>query len=95
MPPRQILPPGAWPLRRYNNEQVDSRPDWFCWSEVCPGVVHNRSDQKREDPPDLEDLKALRKEFDELEANLRASRKAATKGRTARKEAKATEKLGW
>lgn len=62
-------------------------------SEVI--LAHNRSDQKREDPPDLEDLKALRKEFDVLEASLRASHKAATKDRTARKEAKTTEKVGW
>lgn len=62
-------------------------------SEVI--LAHNRSDQQRENPPDLKDLTAVRKEFDELETNLRASRKAATKGRAARKEAKTTEKVGW
>ena len=58
-------------------------------------MAYNRSDQKREDPPDLEDLKALRKEFDLLEAGLRASRATAIKDRTARKQAKAAQKLGW
>jgi hypothetical protein len=62
-------------------------------SEVI--LAHNRSDQQRENPPDLKDLSALRKEFDELEANLRAARKAATKGRADRKKAKTTEQLGW
>jgi hypothetical protein len=58
-------------------------------------LAHNRSDQQREDPPDLKDLTAIRKEFDELEANLRASRKVATKGRATRNEAKTIEKVGW
>ena len=62
-------------------------------SEVI--LAHNRSDQQRENPPDLKVLTTIRKEFDELEANLRASRKAATKGRAARKEAKTSEKVGW
>jgi hypothetical protein len=62
-------------------------------SEVI--LAHNRSDQHREDPADLKDLSALRKEFDQLEVNLRISRKAATKSRAARKEAKTTEKVGW
>ena|ERR1700730_9771827 len=62
-------------------------------SEVV--LAHNRSDQQRENPPDLKDLTAIRKEFDELEANLRASRKVATKGRADRKKEKTTEKVGW
>ena len=62
-------------------------------SEVIP--AHNRSDQKREDLPDLDDLKAFRKEFDQIEAALRVSRKTATEGREARKKARASQKLGW
>jgi hypothetical protein len=62
-------------------------------SEVI--LAHNRSDQHRENPSSLKDLTALRKEFDELEVNLRSSRKTAIKERAARKEAKATEKTGW
>jgi hypothetical protein len=62
-------------------------------SEVT--LAHNRSDQKREDPSDLDDLKALRKEFDELEAALKASRRMATDERTARKKAKVSQRLGW
>jgi energy-coupling factor transporter ATP-binding protein EcfA2 len=62
-------------------------------SEVI--LAHNRSDQQRENPPTLKDLTALRKEFDALEAKLRACRKAATKGRADRKKAKTTEQVGW
>ncbi|MGY3388314.1 energy-coupling factor transporter ATP-binding protein EcfA2 [Bradyrhizobium sp. USDA 3311] len=62
-------------------------------SEVI--LAHNRSDQKREDPPDLDDLKALRKDFDVLEAALRVARRTATDGRATRKKAKVSQKLGW
>jgi hypothetical protein len=62
-------------------------------SEVI--LAHNRSDQQRENPPTLKDLAGLRKAFDELEVNLKTSRRAAIKARTARKEATATEKIGW
>jgi hypothetical protein len=58
-------------------------------------LAHNRSDQQRENPAGLKDLAAIRKEFDQLEANLRLSRKAATKGRSARKEGRTSEKVGW
>jgi energy-coupling factor transporter ATP-binding protein EcfA2 len=62
-------------------------------SEVI--LAHNRSDQQRENPPTLQDLTGMRKEFDSLEANLRAARKAATKSRADRKNAKTTEQVGW
>ncbi|ANV99341.1 AAA family ATPase [Bradyrhizobium icense] len=62
-------------------------------SEVI--LAHNRSDQRREDPPDLDDLKALRKEFDVLEAALRIARRTATDARATRKKAKVSQKLGW
>lgn len=62
-------------------------------SEVI--LAHNRSDQQRENPPQLKDLTALRKEFDELEANLKASRKTSAKDRASRKETNVSKKIGW
>lgn len=62
-------------------------------SEVL--LAHNRSDLQRENQPSLADLTSLRKEFDELETELRASRKAARDARGARKDAKVTARAGW
>ena len=62
-------------------------------SEVI--LAHNRSDQQRENPPELEELDKLRKSFDALEAELRSSRKVAIKDREVRKKATSTEKVGW
>lgn len=62
-------------------------------SEVL--LAHNRSDLQRENQPSLADLTAMRKEFDELETELRASRKVAKEARSARKEAKVTARAGW
>jgi len=58
-------------------------------------LAHNRSDAQRENEPSINDLNALRKEFDELEKALRYSKKAAQKARSIRKEAKTTAKGGW
>ena len=58
-------------------------------------LAHNRSDQQRESPPTLENLITLRNEFDELESNLRVSRKAVIKDRKSRKETKTDRKVGW
>src|SRR5262249_12158561 len=57
-------------------------------------LAHNRSDAQRENEPSINDLNALRKEFDELEKALRYSKKAAQKARSIRKEAKTTAKGG-
>ncbi len=62
-------------------------------SEVL--LAHNRSDLQRENQPALTDLTALRKEFDELETELRTSRKASRDARGARKDAKVTARAGW
>lgn len=62
-------------------------------SEVL--LAHNRSDLQRENQPSLADLTALRKEFDELETELRSSRKAAKEARSIRKDAKITARAGW
>lgn len=62
-------------------------------SEVL--LAHNRSDIQRQNQPTLADLTALRKEFDELEAELRASKKVAQKARSDRKEARVVAKAGW
>ncbi len=62
-------------------------------SEVI--LAHNRSDQQRENSPTIEDLNVLRREFDELEVSLRASRRAAIKNRDIRREAKTAKKIGW
>ncbi|MEW6144137.1 MAG: AAA family ATPase [Thermodesulfobacteriota bacterium] len=58
-------------------------------------IAHNRSDLQRESPPKLDDLSALRNEFDELEKELRSSQKAARKEREARKDAKKSARAGW
>jgi hypothetical protein len=62
-------------------------------SEVL--LAHNRSDVQRQSQPSLADLTALRKEFDELEAELRTSKKVAQKARSDRKEARVVAKAGW
>lgn len=62
-------------------------------SEVL--LAHNRSDLQRENQPSLNDLTTFRTEFDELEKELRASKKAAQKARSGRKDAKVAAKAGW
>jgi hypothetical protein len=62
-------------------------------SEVI--LAHNRSDLQRENLPTLADLATLRKEFDELEKELKESRKVAQKARGARKAATVTGRAGW
>src|SRR5262249_41148310 len=62
-------------------------------SEVL--LAHNRSDVQRQNQPSLTDLAVFRKEFDELEKELRALKKAAQKARRERKDAKITAKAGW
>jgi energy-coupling factor transporter ATP-binding protein EcfA2 len=62
-------------------------------SEVL--LAHNRSDIQRQNQPSLADLTAIRKEFDELETELRASKKIAQKARSERKEEKVKAKAGW
>jgi len=58
-------------------------------------LAHNRSGQMSENPPELNDLNAFRKEFDELEASLKKSRKIMIKLRETRKGEKATARAGW
>lgn len=58
-------------------------------------LAHNRSDQQRENQLDLKDLAALRKEFDEVEANLKTLRKTAIAARKTRKDSKTIQKVGW
>jgi hypothetical protein len=58
-------------------------------------LAHNRSDLRRENPPSLDDLKALRMEFDQLESELTEGLKSARRARKERKDAKVGEKVGW
>lgn len=62
-------------------------------SEVI--IAHNRSDQQRENPLGLKDYTELRKEFDELETNLKTSLKSARTDRKIRKETKDIGRAGW
>lgn len=62
-------------------------------SEVL--LAHNRSDLQRENQPSLNDLTTFRTKFDELEKELRASKKAAQKARSERRDAKVVAKAGW
>lgn len=62
-------------------------------SEVL--LAHNRSDLQRENQPKLDDLTNFRKEFDDLERELRDAQKTAKKERDARKMVKATARSGW
>jgi hypothetical protein len=58
-------------------------------------LAHNRSDLHRENQPSLNDLTNFRTEFDELEKELRTSKKAAQKARGERKDAKVVATAGW
>ncbi len=58
-------------------------------------LAHNRSDLQRQSQPSLADLAAIRKEFDELEKELQASKKTAQKARRDRKVARIAAKAGW
>lgn len=62
-------------------------------SEVI--LAHNRSDQQRENPPELKDYKELRKIFDDLESSLKASLKSSKVDRKIRKDTKDSGRAGW
>jgi len=58
-------------------------------------LAHDRSDQLRENLPSLKELEMFRKEFNELEAGLKALRKAAINDRKVREETMPAKKVGW
>lgn len=58
-------------------------------------LAHNRSDLQRENQPTLADLTAFRKEFEDLEQELKELRKTARDDRGTRKDEKVTARAGW
>ncbi|MBU8893024.1 MAG: AAA family ATPase [Bacteroidales bacterium] len=59
------------------------------------GLMHDRSDKMREKLPGIGDWNKVRKEFEELELNLKALRKQARKERIERGKNLAKESQGW
>lgn len=59
------------------------------------GLMHDRSDEMREKLAGLDDWNRVRKEFEELEFNLKVVRKRARKERAERGEKLAEESQGW
>lgn len=59
------------------------------------GLMHDRSDEMREKLPGIDEWNKVRKEFGELELNLKAVRKQARKERAERGEKLAEESQGW
>lgn len=59
------------------------------------GLMHDRSDEMREKFSGINDWNKVRKEFEELELNLKAVRKQARKERAERGEKLAEESQGW
>lgn len=59
------------------------------------GLMHDRSDEMREKLSGIDDWKKVRKEFEELELNLKAVRRQARRERAERGEKLAEESQGW
>ena len=59
------------------------------------GLMHDRSDEMREKLSGIDEWYKVRKEFEELELNLKAVRKQARKERAERGEKLAEESQGW
>ena len=62
-------------------------------SEYIPG--HNRSELQRESLPTIDDFKTMRKEFNELEADMSAKRTEVITARGMRNSAGIAKKAGW
>lgn len=62
-------------------------------SEYIP--AHNRSDAQREKLPSIDDYKAIRKEFNDLEADINKKRTEVLESRGARRSSNISQKVGW
>lgn len=62
-------------------------------SEYIPG--HNRSEMQRESLPSLDNYKMIRKEFNELEADINKKRTEVLEAKGARRSNNVSQKVGW